>query len=111
MLGSVACPVSHLFVLLHGGVELLGQVVGHVGHTRFLLVGSADTAFILVGFLVVLFLGILAVTLAALQQHQLVRQAQPLPPGPISSQDSQLQALDCGCAQHRNRVNGTQEIQ
>lgn len=69
MLGSAACPAFHLFVFLHGGVELLGQVVGHVGHTRFLLIGPADTAFILVGFLVVLFLGILAVTLAALQQH------------------------------------------
>lgn len=61
--------MSHLFVLLHGGVELLGQVVGHVGHAGLLLVGSADAAFILVGFFVVLFLGILAVTLAALQQH------------------------------------------
>lgn len=110
ILGSVACPVSHLFVFLHGSVELLGQVVGHVGHTGFLLVGPADTAFILVGFLVVLFLGILAVTLAALQQHRLVRQAQPPPQGPVSSRDSQLQALDCGCAQHRTRVNGTQEI-
>lgn len=66
---SAACPTSHLFVLLHGGVELLRQVVGHVGHAGLLLVGSADAAFILVGFLVVLFLGILAVTLAALQQH------------------------------------------
>lgn len=110
MLGSVACSASHLFVFLHGSVELLGQVVGHVGHTGFLLVGPADTAFIFVGFLVVLFLGILAVTLAALQQHKLVRQAQPPPPGPVSSWDSQLQALDCGCAQHKTRFNGTQEI-
>lgn len=101
MVGSVACPVSHLFVFLHGSIELLGQVVGHIGHTGFLLVGSADTAFIFVGFLVVLFLGILAVTLAALQQHKLVRQARPPPPGPVSRWDSQLQALDCGSAQHR----------
>ena len=58
----------HLFVLLHGGVEFLGQVVGHVGHAGLLLVGAADAAFILVGFLIVLFLGVLAVALAALQQ-------------------------------------------
>ena len=69
MPGSVACPASHLFVLLHGGIELLGQVIGHVGHTGLLFVGPADAAFILVGFLIILFLGILAVTLAALQQH------------------------------------------
>ena len=56
----------HLFVLLHRGIELLGQVVGHVGHAGLFLVGSADAAFILVGFLVVLFLGVLAVALAAL---------------------------------------------
>lgn len=61
-------PASpHLFVLLHGGVEFLGQVVGHIGHAGFLLVGAADAALILVGFLVVLFLGVLAVALAALQ--------------------------------------------
>lgn len=40
----------HLFVLLHGGVEFLGQVVGHIGHAGLLLVGAADAAFILVGF-------------------------------------------------------------
>ena len=57
----------YLFVLLHGGVELLGQVVGHVGHAGLLFVGSTDAAFILIGFLVVLLLGILAVTLAALK--------------------------------------------
>ena len=54
-------------MLLHGGVEFLGQVVGHIGHAGFLLVGAANAAFILVGFLVVLFLGVLTVTLAALQ--------------------------------------------
>lgn len=60
----------YLLVLLHGGVQLLGQVIGHTGHTGFLLVGAADAAFILVCFFVVLLLGILAVTLTALQ-HKL----------------------------------------
>lgn len=54
-------------MLLHGGVELLRQVIGHVWHAGLLLVSSADAALILVGFFVVLFLGILAVALAPLQ--------------------------------------------
>lgn len=88
---SAACPTSHLFVLLHGGIELLRQVVGHVGHAGLLLVGSADAAFIFVGFLVVLFLGILAVTLAALQQHiKLSDKPSLFLPAQLSSQDSQL---------------------
>lgn len=65
-------PPEHLylFVLLHRGVELLGQVVGHVGHAGLLLVGSTDAAFILVGFLIVLLLGVLAVALAALKRYK-----------------------------------------
>lgn len=58
---------QYLFMLLHGGIELLRQVIGHVWHAGLLLVSSADAALILVGFFVVLFLGILAVALAPLQ--------------------------------------------
>lgn len=54
-------------MLLHGGIELLRQVIGHIGHAGLLLVSSADAALILVGFFVVLFLGVLAVALAPLQ--------------------------------------------
>lgn len=53
-------------MFLHGGIQLLGQVVGHIGHAGLLLVGSANAAFVFVGFFIVLFLGILAVTLTAL---------------------------------------------
>jgi prenyltransferase beta subunit len=60
-------------VLLHGCVELLRQVITHVRHAGLLLVGTADAAFILVGLLVVLFLGILAVTLTSLQSCKAVR--------------------------------------
>lgn len=56
-----------LLMLLHGGIELLGQVVGHIGHAGLLLVGAANAAFVFVGLLIVLFLGILAVTLTALR--------------------------------------------
>lgn len=57
---------AYLFVLLHGGVELLGEVIGHVGHPGFLLVGSAQAAFVLTCLLVVLLLGVLAVTFSGL---------------------------------------------
>lgn len=60
-------PSQYLFMLLHGGIELLRQVIGHVWHAGLLLVSSADAALILVGFFVVLFLGVLAVALAPLQ--------------------------------------------
>lgn len=55
-------------MLLHGGIQLLRQIVGHVWHAGFLLVSSADATLILVGFFVVLFLGVFAVTLASLQE-------------------------------------------
>lgn len=56
-----------LLMFLHGGIQLLGQVIGHVGHAGLLLVGTANAAFVFVGLLIVLFLGILAVTLTALR--------------------------------------------
>ena len=53
-------------MLLHAGVELLGEVVGYVGHPGFLLVGSAQAAFVLACLLVVLLLGVLAITFSGL---------------------------------------------
>lgn len=55
-------------MLLHSGIQLLRQIIGHIWHAGFLLVSSADATLILVGFLVVLFLGVFAVALASLQQ-------------------------------------------
>lgn len=81
---SLSPPQLYLFVLLHRGIELLGQVIGHVGHAGLLLVGSTDTAFVLIGFLVVLLLGILAVALAALKQHAKLLEG----PGLLSSLDA-----------------------
>lgn len=53
---------SDLFVLLHGGVELLGQIISYIWHSRLLLIGSAHAALVFVGLLIVLFLCIFAVT-------------------------------------------------
>ena len=61
--------MHYLLVLLHGGIQLLRQVVGNIGHAGLLLVGAANAAFVFVGLLVVLFLRIFAVTLTALQPH------------------------------------------
>ncbi len=58
--------VSHLLMLLHRGVELLGQVIGYIRHPRLFLIGSADAALVFVGFLVILLFGILAVSLSSL---------------------------------------------
>ena len=63
----IICRVSHLLMLLHRGVELLGQIVGYIRHPRLFLVGSADAALVFVGFLVVLLFGILAVSLGSLE--------------------------------------------
>lgn len=71
--------MHYLLVLLHGGIQLLGQVVGNIGHAGLLLVGAANAAFVFVGFLVVLFLGILAVTLTALQSHEKLSDQLPFP--------------------------------
>lgn len=61
--------VSHLLMLLHRGVELLGQIVGYIRHPRLFLVGSADAALVFVGFLVILLFGILAVSLCSLENR------------------------------------------
>ena len=58
-------------MFLHGGVELLGEVVGHVGHPRLLLVGSAQTAaLVLARLFTVLLFGILAVTFRGLKRER-----------------------------------------
>lgn len=52
----------YLLVFLQRGVELLGQVVGYIGHARLLLIGSAHAALVFIGLLVVLLLGVFAVS-------------------------------------------------
>lgn len=54
-------------MFLHRGIELLGQVIGYIRHPRLFLIGSADAALVFVGFLVILFFGILAVSLGSLE--------------------------------------------
>lgn len=63
----VAVRVSHLLMFLHGGIELLGQVIGYIRHPRLLLVGAADAALVFVGLLIILLFGILAVSLGSLE--------------------------------------------
>lgn len=53
-------------MFLHGGIELLGEIVGHVGHPGFLLVGSAQAALVLACLFIVLLFGILAVSFCGL---------------------------------------------
>lgn len=59
--------MSYLFVLLHGGVKLLGQVIGYIRHPRLLLIGSAHAAFVFIGLLVVFLLSVFAVPRCTLQ--------------------------------------------
>lgn len=61
---------ADLFVLLHRGVELLGQIVGYVRHPRLLFIGSAHAALVFIGLLVVLLLSVLAITLRPLQEAE-----------------------------------------
>lgn len=56
-------------MLLHRGVELLGQIIGYIRHPRLFLIGSADAALVFVGFLVILLFGILAVSVGSLEIH------------------------------------------
>lgn len=65
-----ATLVSYLLVFLHGGVELLREVVGDVGHPRFLLVGPAQAAFVLARLFVVLLFGVLAVAFCGLWKNK-----------------------------------------
>lgn len=54
-------------MFLHGGIELLGQVIGYIRHPRLFLIGSADAALVFVGFLVILLFAIFAVNLGPLE--------------------------------------------
>lgn len=49
-------------MLLHGGVQLLGQIIGYIRHPRLLLIGSAHAALVFIGLFVVLLLSVFAVT-------------------------------------------------
>lgn len=57
---------SYLLVFLHSGIQLLGEVIGHIGHARLLLIATTQTALVLTCLLVVLLFGIFAVSLAHL---------------------------------------------
>lgn len=58
--------VVYLLMLLHGSVELLGKVIGDIGHPWFFLVGSAQAALVLAGLFIILLFGILAVSFRGL---------------------------------------------
>lgn len=89
----VVCRLSHLLMLLHRGVELLGQIVGYIRHPRLFLVGSADAALVFVGFLVVLLFGILAVSMCSLEiDEQECSEKQIL----LNTQDKRSIGVDCG---------------
>lgn len=89
----VVCRLSHLLMLLHCGVELLGQIVGYIRHPRLFLVGSADAALVFVGFLVVLLFGILAVSMCSLEiDEQECSEKQRL----LTMQGKRLTGVDCG---------------
>ncbi len=53
-------------MLLHCGVEFLGQIIGYIRHPWLLFIGSAHTAFVFIGLLVVLLLSVFAVTWCSL---------------------------------------------
>lgn len=53
-------------MFLHGGIELLGKIIGNVGHPRLLLVGSAQATLVLACLFIVLLFGILAVSFCGL---------------------------------------------
>ena len=57
-------------MLLQGGVELLGQVVGYIRHSRLLLVCAAQAPLVLIGLLAVFLLAVFAVTRCALTMRR-----------------------------------------
>lgn len=61
--------IADLFVFLHRGIQFLREVIGYIRHARFLLNGSAQAAFILICFLVILLLCILTVPWCALLER------------------------------------------
>lgn len=59
--------LKYLLVFLHGSIKFLRKVIRNVGHPWFLLVRSAQAAFVLARFLIVLLFGIFAVTFYGLK--------------------------------------------
>lgn len=57
---------SYLLVLLHSGIQLLGEVIGYIGHTRLFLIATTQAALVFACLLIVLLFGIFAVSLAHL---------------------------------------------
>lgn len=54
-------------MLLHGGVQLLRQIISYIWHPRLLLIGSAHAALVFIGLLVVLLLSVFTVTWCSLK--------------------------------------------
>lgn len=78
------CPLSHsnpvdtsqsisfyLFVLLHSGIQLLGEIIGDIGHTRLLLIATTQAALVFTCLLVILLFGIFAVSLTHLPEKSI----------------------------------------
>ena len=53
-------------MLLHSGIQLLGEVIGHIGHARLFLIATTQAALVLTCLLIVLLFGIFAVSFAHL---------------------------------------------
>lgn len=53
-------------MFLHGGVELLGKVIGNIGHPWFLLIGATHAGLVLACLFIVLLFGVLAVSFCGL---------------------------------------------
>lgn len=64
------CVATYLLMLLHSGIQFLGEVIGYIRHSRFFLVGSTDAALVFVSFLIILLFGILAVCMGSLKNRQ-----------------------------------------
>lgn len=54
-------------MFLHGGVQLLREVIGHIRHAWLLLVAPTKAALVFAGFLIILLFSIFAVSLCHLQ--------------------------------------------
>lgn len=54
-------------MFLHGGVQLLREVIGYIGHAGLLLIAPTQAALVFAGFLIILLFSIFAVSLCYLQ--------------------------------------------
>lgn len=50
-------------MLLHSGIQLLGKIVGNIGHARLLLIATTQAALVFTCLLIILLFGIFAVSL------------------------------------------------